>query len=97
MACKKLFFYLTLAQMLIWVCEPPITSWFHPLKDDSRFLYFVYSVYVAKLDSSTGDILERGSPVTTLTGNQVDDWNIERLTISADPTYKLVFELIKGL
>ena len=56
----------------------------------------ICSVHIATIDTSTGDILDMGQPVTTLSGDHDTYWNTERLTISAPAEYKLVFVSTSG-
>ena len=58
--------------------------------------WIFFSVYVAKLDALTGEIVSSGTPVTVISGNKDYDWNVERLTIAAEAPYKLAFEVFKG-
>nr|XP_039258356.1 meprin A subunit alpha-like isoform X1 [Styela clava] len=49
------------------------------------------TVYIAALDPVTGEITSYGSPLQTFQGQYGDEWNVQRMTISAQSRYRIVF------
>ncbi|XP_039248817.2 meprin A subunit alpha-like isoform X2 [Styela clava] len=49
------------------------------------------TVYIAALDPVTGDITSYGSPLQTFQGQYGNRWNVHRMTISAQSSYRIVF------